>query len=70
MRLIVDRFEGDFAVCENDNKEMINISKSKLPPDVKEGDVLLKIDDKYIIDTEETEARKQKISNMLDDLWE
>jgi len=42
MRLIVDRFEGDFAVCENENKEMINVCRSELPADVKEGDVLLK----------------------------
>lgn len=70
MRLIVDRFEGNFAVCENDNRTIINIIRSKLPTDVKEGDVLLKIDDKYIIDTLVTKARKQKISNMMDELWE
>jgi len=60
MRLIVDRFEGDFAVCENENKEMINVCRSELPADVKEGDVLLKMNDKYVIDTAATEERKKK----------
>jgi len=70
MRLIVDRFEGDFAVCENENKEMINVCRSELPADVKEGDVLLKMNDKYVIDTAATEERKKKISRMMDELWE
>jgi len=69
MRLIVDRFEGDFAVCENENKEMINVCRSELPADVKEGDVLLKMNDKYVIDTAATEERKKKISRMMDELW-
>jgi hypothetical protein len=70
MRLIIDRFEGDFAVCENDNKIMVNISKKELPSEVKEGDVIYKYDEKYIIDLEETKKRKQEIHDIIKNLWE
>lgn len=31
--MIIDRIEGDFAVCELENREMVNIEISKLPKD-------------------------------------
>ncbi len=31
MKVTVDRFEGRYAVCENEDRTMINIEKSKLP---------------------------------------
>ena len=55
-KYIIDRFEGDFAVCENyDTEEIIDILKEKLPNDAKEGDILLKDDNEnFCIDYEET----------------
>ena len=29
--IVIDRFEGDFVVCEKANKEMVNIERSKVP---------------------------------------
>ncbi len=70
MRVIIDRFEGDYAVCEKENFEMIDIEIEKLPANVKEGDVLI-IDGKYIkIDTIETEKRRKEIQSLMDELWE
>ena len=44
-KYIIDRFEGDFAVCENyDTEEIIDILKEKLPNDAKEGDIIFKDD--------------------------
>ncbi len=40
MKLIIDRFEGDYAVCEREDKTMMDIERSKLPEGVKEGSVL------------------------------
>ncbi|KPU44140.1 hypothetical protein OXPF_23070 [Oxobacter pfennigii] len=40
MKVIIDCFEGKFAICETDEKKMINIEKSRIPRDAKEGDVL------------------------------
>jgi hypothetical protein len=70
MRLIIDRFEGDFAVCENDDKVMVNINKEELPSEIKEGDIIYKYDEKYMIDLEETKKRKQEIQDITKNLWE
>ena len=62
-KYIIDRFEGDFAVCENyDTEEIIDILKEKLPNDAKEGDILLKNDNEnFCIDYEETKLRKERM---------
>jgi hypothetical protein len=70
MRVIIDRFEGNFAVCEKEDRAMINIEKSKLPSEVKEGDVLVVDGDKIVIDVKGAADRKQKIKKLMDDLWE
>lgn len=71
MKLIVDRFEGDFAVCEKQKDgKMINILKDKLPKNIKEGDYLRITDQEVIIDYDKRKAREEKIKNLMDDLWE
>ena len=61
--LIIDRFEGDFAVIETD-EGMINIPRSDLPTGAKEGDIL-----RLVIDTDGTETRKKRIAGMMDKLF-
>ncbi|MDO4282278.1 MAG: DUF3006 domain-containing protein [Clostridia bacterium] len=69
MTVVVDRFEDIFAVCECEDKTMINIEKDKLPADVCEGDVLVIEEDRITIDHEETERRKQEIETLMKDMW-
>ena len=40
MRFIVDRIEGHFAVCEDENMQMKDIPLADLPEDIREGNVL------------------------------
>lgn len=69
MRVVIDRFEGDCAVCETESRHMINIHKDNIPFDSKEGDVL-KIDgDNIELDYEETKRRKEEAERLSDDLW-
>ena len=70
MQVIIDRFEGSFAVCEDENRKMINIEKAKLPKEAKEGSVLIIQGDNIEIDHIETENRKDRIKKMMDSLWE
>lgn len=70
MKVIIDRFEGDFAVCEREDRSMIDIEISKIPSKAKEGDVLDISDDIITIDLEETERRKRKIEELTKDLWD
>jgi hypothetical protein len=70
MQVMIDRFEGSFAVCEDENRKMINIEKARLPKEAKEGSVLIIQGDKIEIDYNETEKRKDRIKKMMDSLWE
>ncbi len=70
MRYIIDRFEGNFAVCENEKQEMVNIPASKLPSGVKEGDVLDESGESYIILHEEREKAKAEIEKLMDYVFE
>ncbi len=69
MRYIIDRFEGDTAVLEDENKEFLNVPKSILPENANEGDCLVFKDRKYIIDEETTKELKEEISDLMDELF-
>ncbi|MFA6939797.1 MAG: DUF3006 domain-containing protein [Clostridiaceae bacterium] len=70
MKVIIDRFEGKFAVCQKENMSMINIERSKLPEGVKEGDALLVLKGSISIDKEETDRLKKQIEKLSKDIWE
>lgn len=61
-KLIVDRFENDFAICEDDNERFFGIVVSELPLGAKEGDVINILNDGTLsINIEETKKRKECI---------
>lgn len=64
MRVIIDRFEGDFAVVEMEDMTFADVPKS-LFPDAAEGAV-------YDITRNVTEEKKRatKIRNLFDELTE
>ena len=65
MILIIDRFEGNFAVVELENKEYVNIPKSAIPMEAKEGDII-----SVIIEQEETEKRRLEIKKRFSKLFD
>jgi hypothetical protein len=68
--LIVDRFEGDFAVCEEGYGKTVNIPKAELPPSVGEGDCLIAVaEGVYEVDADETARRKKRISEKMSRLF-
>ena len=70
MKVIIDRFEGLYAVCEKEDRTMMDIKRINLPSGVKEGDVL-GIDYGIItIDKGETKKRRREIEKLTEDLWE
>ncbi len=68
MKLVIDRFEGEYAVCEKGDRTMINIHRSKLPANTKEGDVIELAGDTIKIDMVETERRSKEIKKLMDKL--
>lgn len=53
MKLVFDRIEGDWAVCEYEKGKTLNLPKELLPEDAREGDALL-----LTVDREATDERK------------
>lgn len=70
MELIIDRFEDEYAVCEDENKKILNINKSKIQKQAKEGDIIIYRNGTYILDKEKTLNRKKYIEELTKDLWE
>lgn len=66
---VVDRIEGDFAVCENSRRQMKDVPRAELPPGAQPGDVLRHTRAGYLIDADETSRRKQSIEELTKDLW-
>jgi hypothetical protein len=70
-KYIVDRFEGIYAICENEDKEFLNVKAELLPPETKEGDCLyINEDGEYFIDIETTKENWDRIRSKLDNLFE
>jgi len=68
--LVVDRFEGGFAIIEKDGRDFIKVSKELLSDGIKEGDYLFEKDGKYFLDKEQTELLRMEISKLKNSLWE
>lgn len=67
----VDRFEHNYAVCENrDTGEMINIDISKLPENIREGDILIYKDNNYSIDENERKNIEERINEKVKNIFE
>ena len=67
MNYIIDRIENGIAVIEYEDK-IFEIPKSKLPKGAKEGHVLIKNGDLYVIDHDLTNKRRSSIKNRLEKL--
>ena len=61
-KMIIDRFDGVYAICEDKDKAYFAIDQTELPAGAKAGDVLVITDDGTLeIDVEETERRRNRI---------
>lgn len=69
MKYIIDRFEETKAILEEDEGKFIEIERTLLPSDAKEGDCVEYKDNEYTINKEETETLKQEINDLMDDLF-
>lgn len=64
MKVIIDRFEGEYAIVELEIGKFVSIPKI-LVPNAKEGDVIT-----ISIDVEETKNRKEHIQKLVDSVFE
>ena len=67
---VIDRIENDIAICENRlTREIIKIEISKLPKEIKEGNIIKYYNGIYRIDFEEQKKIEEQISKLMDELW-
>ncbi|WP_010299710.1 DUF3006 domain-containing protein [Clostridium senegalense] len=69
MNFIIDRFEGEFAVCEKEDRNMVNIKRKDIPKNAREGDIIFLKNDIFYIDVEATRKRREEIEELSKDLW-
>jgi hypothetical protein len=70
MKLIVDRIEEGYVICETEEEKFIQINKNEINFKVEEGQVLNKEENKIYLDEEETQKRKNYIKELLKDMWQ
>lgn len=64
MRLTVDRFEGNYAICELESGEFVDIPFIALPEGVKEGSKLL-----IEIEDDKTKEDQDRIRSKMNQLF-
>ncbi len=70
MKAILDRFEGEYALCENEDKVIIKVRRSQIPEEAREGSFLEISEDGCTLLSEEQKKREEHIKTLMDDLWE
>lgn len=65
MKVVIDRFEGNYAVVEIKAGQTAEMPKVLLPKEAAEGDTI-----EINIRKDETIERKEKIEKKTKDLWE
>ena len=58
-QLLIDRFEQNYAICEDKEKHMFAIEKTELPTEAKEGDIL-KISEEGELNIERQATQRRK----------
>ena len=67
---VVDRINGENITIEAVDGEMIIINKNEVNETPGEGHVLIRKNNIFVVDIEETEARKTRINKMMKGMWQ
>ena len=68
--MVIDRFEGRYAVCELPSGTTVDVLRELLPEDAREGDVVVAwADGRLTIDVRATESRKSRVQSLHDRLF-
>ena len=66
----IDRFEGEYAVCEDRKTgEMVNFKRENLPQNVKEGSIIKYSNGTFEIDSKLEKEVSERIKQKMDNLW-
>ena len=61
MRYIIDRLEGDLAVCEKEDGSLEHIPTAQLPKGAREGSVLVLQEGAWALDAQAEQERRARL---------
>ena len=64
MKVSIDRIEGGFAVVETEERKLVNLPLSLVPPGASEGSIL-----SIELDGAETKRRQNVTASLIAELW-
>ena len=68
--MIIDRIEGNIVICEDENRQTVELPLDVFVQPIQDGDIVIKNEeDLYEVDKEETEKRKKNIEKRFNDLF-
>ncbi|MDY5933977.1 MAG: DUF3006 domain-containing protein [Oscillospiraceae bacterium] len=69
MKYSVERIEENVALCEDDLGKTVKLRLDELPENIHEGDIIVRTENGYTIDTDETSLRRKKMAEMQKKLF-
>ena len=69
MQVIIDRIEGELAVCEREDGSLEHIPMHELPEGVREGSVLVLLNDKWVLDLQAESERRKRLFERQEGLF-
>ena len=65
MKYSIDRIEENIAVCEGDDGNVLKLKLDELPKGTREGDIIEKRENGFIIDADETQLRRKNAKKYI-----
>lgn len=69
MKYSVERIEENVALCEDDLGKTVKLRLEELPENIREGDIIVRTENGYTIDSDETSVRRKKMAEMQKKLF-
>ena len=69
MKYSVERIEENVALCEDDLGKTVKLRLDELPKGTREGDIIVRTENGYTIDSDETSVRRKKMAEMQKKLF-
>lgn len=69
MKYSVERIEEKVALCEDDLGKTVKLRLDELPENIREGEIIVRTENGYTIDSDETSVRRKKMAEMQKKLF-
>ena len=64
MRYSVERIEENIVICEADDGSVLKLKLYELPQGIREGDIIDRTENGFVVNSAETESRRKKMAEM------